>query len=57
MLVPGLAGIGDGAGGGIVGGEQAGDAVPGVVAGLPLGNAGPHRQDRLGSLQDLPIRG
>jgi hypothetical protein len=31
--------------------------VPGVVVGLPLGDAGPHRQDRLCPFQGLVIRG
>lgn len=37
--VPGIAGVGDPPRGRIEGGEQTGDAVPGVVAGPPLGDA------------------
>ena len=48
VAVPGVAGVGDLAGGDVQGGEQAGDAVPDVVVGLPLGDARAHRQDRLG---------
>ena len=59
LLVPVLrvAGVGDLAGGGVERGEQAGDAVPGLVVGLPPGDPGPHRQDRLGPLEGLVIRG
>ncbi len=57
MPVAGVAGVGDLAGGGVEGGEQAGDAVPGVVVGLPFGDPGPHRQDRQGPFQRLVIRG
>ena len=46
-----------GAVGDIEGGEQAGDAVPGVVMGAPLGRAGDHRQHRLAQVQCLVIRG
>ena len=55
MAVAGVAGVGDLAGGGVQGGEQAGDPVPGVVVGLPLGDARAHRQDRLGALQRLAL--
>src|SRR5258706_10151081 len=48
VAVPGVAGVGDLAGGGVERGEQAGDAVPGVVMGLPLGDPLAHRQDPLG---------
>ena len=56
MPVPGVAGVGDLAGGDIQGGEQAGDAVPGVVVGLPLGDAAAHWQDRLAALEGLALR-
>ena len=55
MAVPGVAGVGDLAGRDVEGGEQAGDAVPGVVVGLPLGDARAHRQDRLAPLQGLAL--
>jgi IS5 family transposase len=52
-LVPvlGVAGVGDLPGGDVEGGEQAGDPVPGVVVGLPLGDPRAHRQDRLAALE------
>ena len=53
--VPGVAGVGDLSGGDLQGGEQAGDAVPGIIVGLPLGDPGPHRQDRLCPLQGLAL--
>src|SRR6267154_3717510 len=37
--------------GDVEGGEQAGDAVPQVVVGAPLGHARHHRQHRLGPVQ------
>ena len=37
------------------GGEQAGDAVAGVVMGAPLGHAGHHREHRLGPVQGLDL--
>jgi hypothetical protein len=52
----GVAGIGDLAGGGVQGGEQAGHAVPGVVMGLPFGDALPHQQDWLCPFQRLALR-
>ena len=55
VAVPGVTGVGDLAGGGVEGGEQAGDAVPGVVVGLPLGDAASHRQDRLAALEGLAL--
>ena len=56
MPAAGVAGAGDLAGGGVQGGGQAGDSVPGVVAGLPSGDARAQRQDRLGALQRLALR-
>ncbi len=53
--VPGVAGIGDLPGGDLEGGEQAGHAVAGVIVGLPFGDAGAQRQDRLGALQCLAL--
>lgn len=52
---PGVAGIGHSSGGDVEGGEQAGGPVTGVVVGLPLGDAGAHRQDRLGPFQGLAL--
>jgi hypothetical protein len=58
LLVPvaGVAGVGDLAGGGVQGGEQASHPAAGVVVGLPLGDAGAHRQDRLAAFQSLALR-
>ena len=44
-----------GAGFDVEGGEQAGDAVPGVVVSAPLGHAGHHREHRLGPVQGLDL--
>jgi hypothetical protein len=52
---PGVAGVRHLTGGGIQGGEQAGDAVPGVIVGLPLGDPRPYRQDRLAALEGLDL--
>ena len=49
MPVAGLAGIGYFTRGGVQGSEQAGHPMPGVVMGLPFGDAWPHRQYRQGS--------
>jgi len=51
----GVAGVGDLAGGGVEGGEQAGHPVPGVVVGLAFGDARAHRQDRLSPFQGLAL--
>ena len=55
MAMAGVTGVGDLAGGGVEGGEQAGDSVPGVVVSVPLGDARAQRQDRLGALQRLAL--
>ena len=55
VAVPGVAGVGDRPGGDLQGCEQAGDSAPGVVVGLPLGDAASHRQDRLAALQRLAL--
>ena len=54
--VPGVAGVGDLAGGHLQGGEQRGCAVPDVVMGLLLGYPGPQRQYRRGPFQGLDLR-
>ncbi len=57
VAVPRVAGIGDLAGGDVQGGEQRGGAVAAVVVAGALGQAGPDRQDGLGPVQGLVIRG
>ena len=57
LLVPVLriARVGDLPGGDVERGEQRRGAVADVVVGLPLGDAGPHRQDGLAALQRLAL--
>jgi len=45
----------DGSGCDVEGGEERGRSAPGVIVCAPLGLAGPHRQERLGSIERLNL--